>query len=179
MISYRSNRPQPAVHDRKAKDVSRGMAGFIRECEVTDPYDASARISVIRSVRNDPLADRHARHFITDVQYEAGRRFQQAFEIASRGPRSMPLAERVDGTPQHTGLSDAQLKAQAALAKAYAALGQSGTILAKALLVDAMTLKQVGASRGLQGKAWEIFLGKRLEEVLDTLAQVFGLVTAR
>jgi hypothetical protein len=58
-----------------------------------------------------------------------------------------------------------------------ASSGQSGTILAKLMLVDNMTVRQVAASRGLKGGNWENFFGKRLEEVLETLAQVFGLVT--
>jgi hypothetical protein len=179
MYSYRTNPPNPTVHDRKAKDIARGMAGFVRECEVTDPFDSTAKISVIRSVRSDPLADRHARHHISDCQYEAGRRFQKAFQIAEKGPRTALIAERVDGSPKYESLTDAQLKASQQLSNCYAALGQSGSALAKAMLIDNLTVRQVAASCGLKGQNWECFFAKRFEEVLETLAQVFGLTTAR
>jgi hypothetical protein len=181
MYSYRSNAPK--THDRKAKDVGRGLAGHIVPCEVDDPFalEPGAKIVTLRSIRGDPLADRHSRHHISDVQYQAGRLFQRLFERAQRGLAPMPLTERVDNSaPNLEGLADDQLKAQASLSRAYKALGQSGTILAKTMLIDGLTAKQVASSRGLQGKLMESFFAKRFEEVLDTLAQVFGLVaTAR
>jgi hypothetical protein len=178
MYSYRAN-PAQIVHDRRAKTVSRGSAGYIVEAEVTDPYDPAAKVAVVRSVRNDTLGDRHARGFIDDAQLAAGRRFQELFEAAERGPRSAPIAERVNGTPPYEGLTDSQIRAHEALARAYKALGLAGSALVLDILVRCMTTRQIAASRGLSGKLWENFYAKRFEECLETLAQTFGLVTAR
>lgn len=75
----------PQVHDRRARQTNRGQAGHIVEVEVDDPYDATARISAVRSVRDDPLADHLARGHIDQAQFEAGRAFQRHFAAAERG----------------------------------------------------------------------------------------------
>jgi hypothetical protein len=118
MYSYRSNPPK--THDRKAATPSRGVTAFLAEAIVDDPYGAEpgAKITVVRSIRSDPLADRHARGFIDDCQLQAGRKFQRLFQIAEKGPRSLALADRVDTSPTTDGLTDAQLNRSCSLAKA-------------------------------------------------------------
>jgi hypothetical protein len=49
MFTYRNN-PAPVVHDRRARDVVRGLAGHVIEDEVTDPFDATSTVLVARSV---------------------------------------------------------------------------------------------------------------------------------
>ena len=163
------------VHDRRAKQISRGQAGHIVEVEVDDPYDATARISAVRSVRDDPLADHLARGHIDQAQYEAGRAFQRWFAVAERGPRALGWTEAVDGGLPAETLTDEQLKAGKWLAKCYGALGRDGSVLMHEMLVDAKTTRQIAAARGMIGEDWNRYFSRRLFECLDTLAIVFGL----
>jgi hypothetical protein len=99
--------PQAQVHDRRAKTIGRGVRAHIVEAVVDDPFAAGEKIATVRSVRDDPLADRLARGHIDEAQYQAGREFQRCFAIAERGPRSMQLSERVDGGAPPEALTDA------------------------------------------------------------------------
>jgi len=119
----------PQVHDRRAREVSRGTRGHIVEVEVDDPYEAGAKISAVRSVRDDPLADHLARGHIDQAQFEAGRAFQKAFAVAERGPRAIGWTEAVDGGLPAESLTDERLKAGKWLARCYGELGKDGSIL--------------------------------------------------
>jgi len=164
----------PQVHDRRAREINRGSASHVVEVEVEDPYEPGARISAVRSVRDDPLADHLARNHIDEAQYLAGREFQRHFGIAERGPRAMQMAEPVDGDPARESLTDEQLKAGKWLTKCYGALGRDGSVLMHEMLIEAKTTKQIAASRGMAGADWERYFARRLFECLNTLAVVFG-----
>ena len=167
----------PQIHDRRARDVNRGSAAHIVEAEVDDPYEPGAKISAVRSVRDDPLADQRARGHIDEAQFLAGRQFQKDFEIAERGPRAIALSEAVDGSPLRETLTDAQLKAGKALSRCYGALGKDGSCLAHDMLIGSMTLRQIAISRGMPGREWERYLGRRMHEVLDCLAVTYGFAS--
>jgi hypothetical protein len=167
----------PQIHDRRARDISRGSAGHIVEAEIDDPYEPGAKISAVRSVRDDPLADQLARGHIDEAQFLAGRQFQKDFETAERGPRAMALTEAVDGCPPRETHTDAQLKAGKALSRCYGVLGKDGSILAHDMLIRAMTLRQIAISRGMPGREWERYLGRRIHEVLNCLAVVYGFAS--
>ena len=171
---YNPGTQGPQVHDRRARQISRGSAGHIVEVEVEDPYDATARISAVRSVRDDPLAWHLARNHIDQAQYEAGRTFQKHFAVAEKGPRALGWTEAVDGGLPAETLTDGQLKAGKWLTKCYGALGRDGSVLMHDMLVHNRTTKQIAASRGMVGSAWEMYFARRLWECLDTLAVVFG-----
>lgn len=164
----------PQVHDRRARQTNRGQAGHIVEAEVDDPYEAGARITAMRSIRDDPLAWHRSRNHIDQAQYEAGRAFQRAFAEAERGPRAIGWTEAVDGGLPAETLTDGQLKAGKWLTKCYGALGRDGSMLMHDMLVHNRTTKQIAASRGMVGSAWEQYFARRLWECLDTLAVVFG-----
>jgi hypothetical protein len=168
----------PQVHDRRAKVVNRGLAGHLTVVEVDDPFEAGARITAARSVRGDVLADHLARGHIDEAQFEAGRAFQRCFAVAERGPRSMQLTERVDGGAPPEALTDAQAKAARWLSKCYQRLGVDGSALLHDVLIRAMSMKQIAASRGLAGPAYPRYFGMRLRECLDALAIVFGFATS-
>jgi hypothetical protein len=173
----------PQVHDRRARDVNRGSAAHIVEAEVDDPYEPGAKISAVRSVRDDPLADQRARGHIDEAQFLAGREFQKDFEIAERGPRAIALSEAVDGSPLRETLTDSQLKAGKALARCYGALGRDGSCLAHDMLIGSMTLRQIAVARGMPGvsgmsvRESERYLGRRMHEVLDCLAVTYGFAS--
>jgi hypothetical protein len=164
----------PQVHDRRAREINRGSVGYIVEAEVDDPYEPGARISAVRSVRDDPLADHRARGHIDEAQYLAGREFQRQFGIAERGPRAMQMAEAVDGSPTRESLTDEQLRAGKWLTKCYVELGRDGAALVHDMLISNMTFRQIAASRGMIGDDWNRYFARRLFEALNTLAQVFG-----
>ena len=100
--------PQAQVHDRRAKDIGRGAAGHIVETEIDNPCGAGAKISAVRSIRDDPLADRLARGHIDQAQYLAGREFQKHWGMAERGPRSPPNRRGDEQPPQHEGVTDSR-----------------------------------------------------------------------
>lgn len=172
---YEPHLQGPQVHDRRARQISRGQTGHIVEVEVDDPYEAGAKISAVRSIRDDPLAWHRSRNHIDQAQYEAGRAFQKAFAEAERGPTAIPLAEAVDGGLPAETLTDRQLKAGKILSRCYSVLGQEGSALMNDLLVHNRTTRQIAESRGFVGVMWERYYARRLWGCLNTLAVVFGL----
>jgi hypothetical protein len=175
----RAKRRQPydpsKAHDRRAGESNRGVENYLTPKEVDDPYEAGGKIIVMRSTRDDPLADLHARHMIDEAQYQAGRAFQHDFETAERGPRAIdPSKEAVDGGLMPEPITEAQRRSARQLAIVYRQLGQDGSAIVHAVLVHNLTRKQVAESRGLSGKGWEEYYGKRFRECLDCLAIVYG-----
>ena len=149
------------------------------ETEVDDPFERGARIATVRSVRDDPMADRLARGFIDAAQFAAGRKFQKHFGIAERGPRSIQWSERIDGSAPPETLSDSQLRSWRWLDKCYRRLGADGSTLVHDVLIRNMSMKQIAAARGLAGPRYESYFGLRLREALDSLAIVFGFASSR
>lgn len=162
------------VHDRRATEFHRGAE--VAPIEVDDPMglEPGDKIIVMRSTRDDPLADHHSRGHIDEAQYRAGREFQRHFGIAERGPRAIQWSEAVDGDPPRENLTDGQLMAGKWLSKCYRKLGADGSAIVHDVLVHAMTTKQVAKSRGMAGQDWERYFAKRLWECLNTLARVYG-----
>jgi hypothetical protein len=146
--------------------------------EVTDPYDPSEKIIVMRSVRNDPLANLHARDDIDEAQYQAGRKFQHDFETAERGPRAMdPGKEAVDGGMMPEPITEAMRKAVMSLNRAHRVLGADGSALAHDVLIDGRSMVQICERRGLRGERWAKYFGLRFRECLDCLAKLYGFAT--
>ena len=93
LVSANTNR----LHDRRATDlpINAKVAGTVAD----DPYEPGAKITVLRSLRDDPLAAMHNAKQIDQAQFIAGRHWQRAFELTSvGGVRAVDLTrERVDG----------------------------------------------------------------------------------
>ena len=163
------------AHDRRATESNRGVANHLTPKEVDDPFEQGAKIIVMRSTRDDPLGDLHARNMIDEAQYHAGREFQRHFEAVESGARAIDFTkEAVDGGRIYEGITDARMKSSDMLTVAYAQLGLNGQVIVHEVLVHNMTRKQMAESRGLTGKSWEEYYGKRFRECLDTLALVYG-----
>src|SRR5215213_5747169 len=164
-----------APHDRRATDLP--VNAKLVTTVADDPYEPGAKITVLRSLRDDPLAAMHAAKQIDQAQFVAGRHWQRAFELASvGGVRACdPTRERVDGggIPQAT-ISDAQVRAFADLKRAMTALGLEGESLIKDFLGRSLTLRDIAARRGATGERARGYIGWRLRECLDTLAVEFG-----
>jgi hypothetical protein len=140
--------------------------------------ELGGKLIVMRSTRDDPLADAHARNQIDEAQYRGGRAFQEDFETAERGPRAIdPSKEAVDGGMAPEPITEAQRRAARQLAVVYRTLGQDGSALAHDVLVHMKTRKQVAESRGLAGKRWEEYYGMRFRECLNCLAKIYGFAT--
>jgi hypothetical protein len=148
--------------------------------EVDDPYEAGAKITVMRSTRNDPLAGMHARKTIDEAQYWGGRAFQKDFEAAERGPRAIdPSKEFVDGGLLPEPITEAQQEAAIRLAGVYRELGQIASTLLHDVLIHGHGYKQIAAARGLEGERWEKFFGMSVHLHLHTLAFLYGFAKER
>jgi hypothetical protein len=141
---------------------------------VDDPIEIGAKMSAVRSIRNDPLAGLHSRRHIDEAQYHAGRAFQHDFETAERGPRAIdPSKEAVDGGQMPEPITEAQRKAAKKLAVVYRALGQSGSALVHDVLIHGRTMEQIGESRQMVSELELKYLGRRFRECLDELAVIY------
>ena len=161
------------IHDRRTTDKLKDAQ--LAPQEVDDPFEPGAKIIVMRSIRNDPLAALHARNQIDDAQYHGGRAFQRDFETAERGPCAIdPSKEAVDGGRVPEPITDDQRMAVERLGRADRELGQHGAAIARAILIHGMTIAQLGASRGTTTEPELKYLGARFRECLDCLAEVYG-----
>lgn len=142
-----------------------------------DPYEPGATLTVLRSLRDDPLAAMHNAKQIDQAQFIAGRHWQRAYELVETGGvRALdPTRERVDGggIPQAT-ISDAQIRAFGDLSKATVTLGLEGDSLIRDFLGRGLCVSDIAARRDAQTERERGYLGRRLRECLNTLAVEFG-----
>jgi hypothetical protein len=158
--------------DRKSRDLLRNARVAVME---TDDPISGDKITVLRSTRDDPLADLHDRNMIDEAQYQAGRAFQRDFEAAEQGARAIDFTrEAVDGGVMAEPLSEARIRAGRQLAIVYRELGINGSVIVHDFLVHNRTRRQVAESRGYSGKRYEEYFGMRFRECLDCLALVYG-----
>jgi hypothetical protein len=148
--------------------------------EIDDPLalEPGEKIVVLRSVRNDPLGRLHAHHQIDDAQYRGGRAFQNDWERAERGPQAIdPAREYVDGAQGREPITDRQRQAVLRLNRAERELGADGAAIVHDVLVQGLSMEQVGQKRGLESQRWNDYFARRLRECLDRLALVYGFAT--
>lgn len=168
----------PAPHDRRAADLP--FNARVASVTADDPYEPGAKLTVLRSLRDDPLAAMHNAKQIDQAQFVAGRHWQRAHELVETGGvRAIdPTRERVDGggIPQAT-ISDAQIRAFGDLTRAAAALGLEGDSLVRDFLGRGLCVRDIAARRDAQTERERGYLGRRLRECLNTLALEFGYAT--
>jgi hypothetical protein len=167
------------VHDRQARDLPRNAE--VAAVEVDDPLalEVGEKITVLRSIRNDPLARLHSHHQIDEAQFRGGRALQDDWEKAERGPRALdPTREYVDGGGMREPITERQRRAVLRLNRITRELGTDGIVLVHELLVQGLTMEQVAARRGLRGQRWRDYFAKRLRECFDRLALIYGFATA-
>lgn len=139
---------------------------------------AAPRISVTRSIRNDPIAGLYARSQIDMAQYHAGRKWQAYYDAAGIGLviAMDPLKEPVDGRgATRSDFSDAQLYAFHKLKEARAVLGLEGDAIIHDVLGDGMSIADVAMKRGLSSQLSVRYYGMRFRECLEALAVAWGL----
>jgi hypothetical protein len=176
-VAPRTRRRQPNdlknVHDRRTTDLLRNAQ--VSPIEVDDPLEIGGKLIVMRSTRDDPLADLHAHHRIDEAQYHAGRAFQHDFEMAERGPRAIdPSKEAVDGGLMPEPITEAQRKAARKLAIAHIRLGVNGSAITHDVLIHGRNFRGIATSRGLAGRRWEDHFSLKFRECLDILAELWG-----
>jgi hypothetical protein len=173
------SRKLETVHDRQARDLPRNAE--VAAVEVDDPLalDPGEKITVLRSIRNDPLGRLHSHHQIDEAQFRGGRAFQDDWEKAERGPRALdPTREYVDGGGMREPITERQRRAVLRLNRIARELGTDGIVLVHEILVQGLTMEQVTSRRGLRGQRWRDYFSKRLRECLDRLALIYGFATA-
>jgi hypothetical protein len=166
------------VHDRRSSELPRNAE--VAAVEVDDPLalDPGDKIVVLRSIRNDPLGRLHSRRHVDEAQYQGGRAFQNDWEKAERGPRAVdPTREYVDGGQGREPITEGQRKAVLRLNRVERELGAEGSALVHEVLVQGMTMEQVGQRRGLRSQRWNDYFARRFRECLDRLALIYGFAT--
>src|SRR6201986_1433302 len=168
------------VHDRRSQDLPDNAEAAA--VEVDDPLalEPGEKIVALRSIRNDPLGRLHSHHQIDEAQYCGGRAFQDDWEKAERGPRAVdPTREYVDGGRSREPITEGQRKAVLRLNRAERELGADGSALVHDVLVQGMTMEQIGKRRGLESQRWKDYFSRRFQECLDRLALIYGFATER
>lgn len=149
------------------------------EVEVDDPYATKPgeKIRVQRQLRSDPLARLHSHRQIDDVQFRAGRNYQDDCEKAARGIRSIDLShERFDGGTLAEPLTDVQIRARKRLGDMERVLGRTMHRVTQAVLVDGMNMETIAVD--LFGRGGEVstkYYGRMFRDALDVLAGEYGL----
>jgi hypothetical protein len=143
---------------------------------VDDPLalEPGEKIVTLRSIRNDPFgapavasADRQS------AVSEAGRAFQNDWERAERGPQALdPARENVDGVQTREPITEGQRKAVLRLNRAERELGTDGSALVHDVLIQGMTMEQIGERRGLRTLRWKAYFSRRFCECFDRLALI-------
>lgn len=164
--------------------LARRKTGELTGVETTElRAEMPARLRVVRSLRDDPLASMHARGWVDDVQFEAGRKWQFAHMRSEIGVVKAidPSKEAVDGGM----MMEPDERVSAALldmARAKKELRKDHEIndrLVRKILGEGRTIAQAADAFGLFEPYERRILGKQFRMCLDILAFVFGCATRR
>lgn len=138
---------QTKVHDRQSRDLP--INAIVTSIVVDDPYEQGAKITALRSLRDDVLGHLLARSEIDQAQFEAGRCYERYAEQSQIGSvKAMdPTKEPVDGGGGIVEpISDRQIAAVRELAEAARVLGRRGEIIVRAILVDRKKFRDIARS---------------------------------
>lgn len=173
----RRGRALPSLYDRQAPSPFNGVVATLETDDPYSPSDRNDRITVTRSIRDDPLGRLHARGQVDEAQYLAGRRWQALYEaVEIGGARGIdPTREAVDGgRGASDGLTDARKKAARDLARADTALGSKGMNLIRSFLGSGLTPTQLASMMVDTGQQRDrdrvAYVVGRIVECLQTLS---------
>lgn len=169
--------PGETTHDLRSHDLTRNAR--VAPVDIIDPF--GDRATVLRSTRNDPLADMNAKGQIDQCDYVAGRHWQAAYENSEiGGVRAIdPGKEAVDGGRMPEMVTDQQRRAAQDLKAARNALGPEGNALVTDVLGKGWSITQAALQRGRTSERDRLYIGARFRECLNTLAIRFGYTNAR
>jgi hypothetical protein len=165
----------PITHDRRATDLLRNA--MVAPVVVDDPMEPGSKLTVLRSLRHDPLAAMHDAKQLDDAQFMAGRHWQRNRELAEVGGTKAidPTKEAVGGGKiPEARISDAQIKAFKEMSAALRALGMEGSALIEQFLGRGLGVRDIADQWGAKTDRERGYIGFRLRECLDTLAVEFG-----
>ena len=170
---------------RKQKAKPMLQTALMREVEIENPYYAPSapaeqrRVKAWQSLRDDPLGLMHHRKQISESQYRAGRAWQALWAASEVGGiKVLDLTQTpVDASPRgFTGISDRQRDAMRDLAKLKTQLGDHGSRLVEAVLVNKRSIREIADTGGnIPTRYNTAFYGHRFRECLDTIAKWLGL----
>lgn len=185
---------QPKVHDRTTAILPLNARVVVDEVE--DAYgipefaaydrrrgelmsSGRPKVTVVRSIRSDPLGALKAQGVIDEVQFLAGQIWGWSYLRAEIGALKAidPTKEAVDGGRLADPLSEQVKRAVANLRRAAVALGRDGESLVTDVIGKGLTLSKAADARGLISKSGREYLGRRFRECLDCLSVVFGCST--
>jgi hypothetical protein len=174
-MARRRGKPPGKVHERIA---DRPVNAVVTRAVVDDPFDPGSVITVLRSLRDDPLARLLARKQIGDIQFKAGRLWQNDYEAAEIGSaRGIdPAKDQVDGGRFAELNTDRRLAASARLNKDKRAIGQLGEIIITDVLGRGLMIRQAVEARGFKDRQSLEFYSRLFRESLNTIAALRGLV---
>lgn len=173
---YESTTVAPAVHDRTTSDLP--INARVAVDVVDDPYsNCGEKITVVRSVKDDPLAGMYSRQQIDWAQFTAGRMWQKFHEQSEIGSVSAidPTKEAVDGGKIYQAFSDRQKAAMAELREAANVLGNYDNVLIWAILGLRQSLAEIAQQWGISRERDRLYLGARFRDALDSLAVFWRL----
>lgn len=167
------------IHDRQSHDLP--INSVVSIAVVDDPLEHGAKLRVIRSTRDDPLAALYSRSQIDDAQYRAGRDVERLFEASAVGRISGidPGRIVVDGGQMPEAITDKQIRASNELLRAKAKLGEEGYKLVRDILGDRLSVAKAAEYRGLMGERGSRYTGQRFRECLETLALLWHYAGTR
>lgn len=168
------------IHDRTGADLP--INSRVAVAIVSDPFSTvGEKITVMRSVRDDPLADMLSRHVIDEAMFQAGRTWQRYHELTQIGPIAAidPGKEAVDGGKMRDPITDKQIDAFREIMKADKILGQQGSQLMRDLLAHGMTVGQMYVKYDCKTGRRMNFLSLRVRECLEDLGKLWNFISAR
>ena len=140
---------------------------------VADPYGQNGeQISVVRNIKDDPLAGMLARRQIDQAQFIAGRTWQRYWEDSEIGcVRAVdPTKEPVDGkSPPRSPFTDKQQHAFSELQQVRGILGQEGNTIVCEILGQRVQLEMVAQWHARP----KPYIGMRFRECLESMAKLW------
>ncbi|MGD9725275.1 MAG: hypothetical protein AB7R40_23500 [Nitrospiraceae bacterium] len=175
MMARNTRRPAgPKVYDRMASDVP--INARVVPAVVDDPYGFDGeKITVLRSIRDDPLAEMYSRGQIDHAQYIAGRTWQEYYERAEVGfvKAVDPAREAVDGGQFPDPLPDRRMSASDQIALADRKLGQDGCAIIRDVLWHGMSLTACAQRRGMVRQIDRRNMSVKFKWCLEVLAKLW------
>jgi hypothetical protein len=168
----RGGKPDPTPHDRRATDLLRNAQ--VAPVIVDDPYSRGDKIAVVRSLRDDILAEMLSRGEIDQAQFDAGRKYERYAEQAEIGNVQAidPRKEAVDGGRGYEGITDAQIDAVRALSEAARVLGAKGELVVRTVLIERKRFSHLGMPERATAS-----VRVRFFTYLEILAEFWGCAT--
>lgn len=173
-----TDRPGPV--DRRARDLLRNAQ--VIAVEVDDPYalEKGDKVTVLRSLRDDPIERLFARRQIDEAQKDAGARYRRDLELAEFGGAKAidPTKEAVDGgglVPEP--FSDRRSEATERLILAGRAMGLLQESIVRAVISGNLFPGQVAVARGFSARRIQENYAWLFRQALDVLAVFYGVAS--